>query len=59
MAEVGDVNRNGQKLIRKRANPATIMINAFGFSNAPPAGANGSDFERLCPKHQDGADGPY
>jgi hypothetical protein len=56
MAEIGDVNRNGQKLICKTKFPGTDH-NQYAWILYCPAcgllyGANGTDFfERKCPNH--------
>jgi len=62
MAEIGEINRNGQKLISKTTHRGTdhqqyVWIIYCSDCNLL-YGINGSDFfERKCPNHQGGAEG--
>jgi hypothetical protein len=62
MAEIGDVNPNGQKLICKTNHPGTDHNQYVWIVYCPKCnllyGVNVTDFyERKCPKHQGGAEG--
>jgi hypothetical protein len=62
MAEIGDLNRNGQKLICKTHYPGTDHNQYVWIVYCPQCnllyGVNGADFfERKCPNHQGGAEG--
>jgi hypothetical protein len=62
MAEIGNINRNGQKLICKTNHPGTDHNQHVWIVYCPECnllyGVNGADFyERLCPNHQGGAAG--
>jgi hypothetical protein len=64
MAEIGDVNRNGQKLICKTNHPGTDYNKYVWivYCTKPDCnllyGVNGADFfERKCPNCQGGAPG--
>ncbi len=56
MGEIGDVNRNNQKLIRKTNQPYFVILHCLDCSHE--YGANSFGFhERKCPKCQGGVEG--
>ena len=64
MADIGDVNRNGQELVLKtkvvgnHASSRMWILRCRGPDCGEIYGANGCDFHiRRCPKHQGGAAG--
>ena len=60
MKHPGDINANGQRLVRKTTKPGNAPTSRIWVLYCPVCeyeyGANGFDaHERRCPKHQNGA----